>query len=412
MSASLALILIAGLIASAIFRKAKLPGLLGILIVGILVGPYALNLIHPGLLSISADLREIALIVILLMAGFHVNLKTLRKVGKSALLMGFVPALFEFTGIVIIAPMLLGLSLLEAAILGSILCAVSPAVVVPSMIDLKKRQVGTGKGIPGMMITAASLDDVFVIVVFTSLMGLYADSGRSVLWAFASVPVSILLGCAFGALLGISLVVLFRRIRLRDTFKVIILISSAILLITMERALSEFILMSGLLAVMVTGMTMLEKYEVLVKRLSLKLEKIWIGAQILLFALVGSQVDISVAWQAGLAGLTVIVGGLVFRFVGVWLALTGSNLNARERLFCMLAYSPKATVQAAIGGIPLAAGVASGDIMLAIAVMAILLTAPIGATATKLGEKRLLSQDKAGSVTTDTRESTASLEEA
>lgn len=393
MSVSLAIIILAALIANVVFRKLRMPGLLGMLLVGVCLGPYVLNLIRPDLLTVSADLRQIALIVILLRAGFEMSRKTIAQVGRTALLMSFIPAALELGGVVLLAPPLLGISTLEAAILGAILSAVSPAVVVPYMIDLQQRKVGTRKGVPGLLIAASSVDDIFVIVLFTSFLGMYEGGHVNLILSFASVPVSIVLGCLLGAVLGFGLVWFFKRFHIRDTVKVAILVSAAILLTWVETALEGTVPVSGLLAVMAVGVVLLEKHEAAVHRLSPKFEKIWVVAQILLFVLVGAQVNISVAWRAGLAGLAVIFGALVLRCAGVWLSLIGSGLNPKEKLFCVLAYIPKATVQAAIGAVPLATGVASGDVILAVAVLSILTTAPLGAFAIKMTENRLLTDD-------------------
>jgi NhaP-type Na+/H+ or K+/H+ antiporter len=393
MALSLAIIGIAGLSANVLFKKIKLPGLLGMLLVGIILGPYLLNVIQPQLLQVSSDLREIALIVILLRAGFEMSRKTIGKIGKTALLLSFIPATFEIAGTIILAPKLLGISILEAGILGAILGAVSPAVVVPYMIELQQNKTGTDKNIPGLLIAASSVDDVYVIVIFTSLLGMYGGENINLLWSFAGIPISIISGCVLGAIIGFILVWLFKKIHMRDTIKIIIIISVSILLTFIESVLKGIVPVSGLLAVMATGVILLEKYEKLVHRISPKFEKIWVGAQILLFVLVGTQVDISVALNTGLAGIAVILGALVFRSLGVYVGLIGSGLNNKEKLFCILAYIPKATVQAAIGAVPLAYDVASGNIILAVAVLSILLTAPLGAIAIKLTENKLLNKE-------------------
>lgn len=398
MALGLAVVVLAGLFANFLFKKIKMPGLLGMLLIGIILGPYVLNFIQPELLDISADLREIALIIILLRAGFEMSRKTVAKVGKTALLLSFIPATLEIAGVMLLAPMLLGISLLESAILGAILGAVSPAVVVPFMIDLQQRKIGTEKGVPSLLIAASSVDDVYVIVIFTSLLGIYGGTDVNLAFSLAGIPLSILLGCVAGAAIGFLLVYLFKKVHMRDTVKIIIILSLSILLTSLESFLKGILPISGLLAVMAIGMVILERYETLVHRISQKFEKIWVFAQILLFVLVGTQVDISVALKAGLGGLAVIFGALILRCLGVYLSLIRSGLNFKEKTFCTLAYIPKATVQAAIGAAPLAYGVASGDIILAVAVLSILTTAPLGALAIKLTENKLL-ENNADTVT-------------
>ncbi|MFA7635072.1 MAG: cation:proton antiporter, partial [Bacillota bacterium] len=393
MSIGLAAATLGGLVGYALFKRIRMPGLLGMLFAGIMLGPYGLNLIHHELIAVSADLREMALIIILLRAGLEMSFKTIAQVGRTALLMSVLPASFELLGVVILAPKLLGVSTLEAAILGAVLSAVSPAVVVPSMIDLQQRKIGTDKGIPATLIAAASVDDVLVIVVFTSLLGMYLGNRPNAAACLVRIPISILSGCALGAAIGLGLVWFFRRVHIRDTVKALIIVSLAIVMVWLESLLAASVPMSGLLAVMAVGVMLLERDEALAERLGVKFEKSWIGAQILLFVLVGARVDIGVAWRAGLAGLAVIFGALAFRCVGVWVALIGSELTFRERLFCMLAYIPKATVQAAIGAVPLAVGVESGELILAVAVLSILTTAPLGAIAIKLTATRLLTTD-------------------
>ncbi|HOB42686.1 MAG TPA: cation:proton antiporter [Bacillota bacterium] len=393
MSIGLAAATLGGLLGYALFSRIRMPGLLGMLLAGIVLGPYGLNLIHHELIAVSADLREMALIIILLRAGLEMSFSTIAQVGRTALLMSLLPASFELLGVIILAPKLLGVSTLEAAILGAVLSAVSPAVVVPSMIDLQQRKIGTDKGIPATLIAAASVDDVFVIVVFTSLLGMYLGNGPGAAACLVRIPISILSGCVLGAAIGLGLIWFFGRVHIRDTVKALTIISLAIVMVWLESLLAASMPMSGLLAVMAMGVMLLERDEALAERLRVKFEKLWVGAQILLFVLVGAQVDISVAWRAGLAGLAVIFGALAFRCVGVWVALIGSKLNFHEKLFCMLAYIPKATVQAAIGAVPLAVGVESGELILAVAVLSILTTAPLGATAIKLTATRLLTTD-------------------
>lgn len=390
MAVSLALIILIGLLANVVFSKIKMPGLLGMLLTGIIIGPFLLNLISDDMIKASADFREIALIVILLRAGFEISSKTIRKVGKTALLMSCIPALFEGAAITIFAPYLLNISYLEAAILGSIIAAVSPAVVVPYMIDFIQRGKGSEKDIPSLIIAASSVDDIFVIVIFSSLLGLYFGNNVNIALQLMEIPVSIVLGVAAGAVLGIILCKLFKSYHMRDTKKVLIILGISILLTWAENLLKNIIPFSSLLGVMTIGAVILEKYEVLAGRLSQKFSKIWVFAEILLFVLVGAQVDIRVAFNAGLSGVIVILMGLIWRSIGVYISLLGSGLNFKEKLFCIVSYIPKATVQAAIGAIPLSAGVKSGELILAVAVMSIIITAPLGAIGIKyFGEKYL-----------------------
>ena len=376
---SIALILIIGFLFSSLFIRLQLPGLLGLILTGILLGPYAMDLMAPELLAISADIRKIALIVILVRAGLTVDLGDLKKIGRPAVLMTFLPATFEILAVILLAPKLLGITLLEAAILGAVLGAVSPAVVVPRMIMLIESGYGKAKGIPQMILAGASVDDVYVIVLFTSFMGMYTGSGFQAI-TLLSVPVSIALGMLGGLLIGLGLVFLFRTFHIRDTMKVMLVLSASFLLVTAEDSLAKVIPFSGLLGVMAVGATLLKRRPELAKRLNNKFSKIWSAAEIFLFVLVGSAVDITALRGAGFAAVALIFAALVFRMVAVFLAVSGTKLNAKERIFSAMAYTPKATVQAAIGSIPLAAGVEAGSIILSVAVLAIILTAPIGAT--------------------------------
>ncbi len=376
---SIALILILGFLLSSLFTRLQLPGLLGLILTGILLGPYAMDLMAPELLAISADIRKIALIVILVRAGLTMELGDLKKIGRPAILMTFLPATFEILAVILLAPKLLGISLLEAAILGAVLGAVSPAVVVPRMIMLIESGYGKAKGIPQMILAGASVDDVYVIVLFTSFMGMYTGSGFQAI-TLLSVPVSIALGLLGGLLVGLGFVFLFKTFHIRDTMKVLLVLSACFLLVATEDSFAKFIPFSGLLGVMAVGATLLKKRPELAKRLNDKFAKIWSGAEIFLFVLVGAAVDITALGGAGFAAVVLIFGALIFRMAAVFLAVSGTNLNAKERIFSAMAYTPKATVQAAIGSIPLAAGVEAGSIILSVAVLAIILTAPIGAT--------------------------------
>ena len=388
---SLALIFLCGLALGGIFRKLHLPQLLGMLLTGILLGPYVLNLLDSSILGISADLRQIALIIILTRAGLNLDLEDLKKVGRPAALLCFVPAAFEIAGMLLLAPRLLGISLLEAAVMGTVVAAVSPAVVVPGMLKLMEEGYGTKKSIPQMIMAGASVDDVFVIVLFTSFTGLAGGGGISA-WDFVRIPVSILLGLAGGILCGMLLVVFFRKVHMRDSVKVIIILSLSFLLVTLEHALTGIVGFSGLLAVMSMGIALQKGRKEAAVRLSAKYSKLWVAAELLLFVLVGAAVDIPYAFKAGTAAAAVILGVLVFRMLGVLICLLGTELNRKEKLFCMFAYMPKATVQAAIGSVPLAMGLACGNIVLTVAVLAILITAPAGAFLIDFTYKRFLSR--------------------
>lgn len=390
MAVSLAIIVILGLFADYLFRKIRLPGLVGMLFVGILCGPYVFNVMQPELLRISADLRMVALIVILLRAGLEMRRDTLNRVGKNALLLAAIPAVFEGTVITLLGPYFLNISYLESAILGAIIAAVSPAVVVPFMISFIERKIGTRKGIPTLMLAGSSVDDVFVIVIFSILLGMYTGTHSNVLLKLLEIPESILLGIGIGAVSGYILYHVFEKYKFRATKMTIVVIAISILLTWLEEELKTKIAMSALLGVMTVGFIILEKTELRAHKISGKLAKVWIFAEILLFVLVGAQVNISVAWDAGLAGAALIFIALIARSAGTYLSLTGTDLNFKEKLFCIISYIPKATVQAAIGAVPLEAGVASGDIILAVAVLSILLTAPLGAVGIMLTGERWL----------------------
>jgi len=394
MATSLALIILAGLMADALFRKIKLPGLVGMLLVGILVGPYVLKLLAPDMMRVSSDFRMIALIVILLRAGFELRRDTLNRVGVAALTMSCVPALFEIAAITLLGPFLLGLGWLESAILGCILGAVSPAVVVPLMIDFMERGKGEEKGIPTLILAASSIDDVFVIVIFTILLGMAGGGAVNWLWQLGSIPISIVLGIIAGIIPGYFLYRLFLRFDFKPPRRTIIVLGVAIGLMWLEHALRGTVPVAGLLGVMAIGFIILEKEEAIAHIISGKLKYLWVFAELLLFVLVGAQVNIHVAWKAGLSGTLLILVGLVFRSVGTYLSLTGTPFTRIEKLFAVVAYVPKATVQAAIGAVPLAAGVAGGEVILAVAVLSILLTAPLGAIGIKIMGERVLAEGK------------------
>lgn len=388
MLTSLALIFLFGLIFGALFQKLRLPPLLGMLIVGIVLGPYALDWLDDSLLSISADLRQIALIIILTRAGLNLNISDLKKVGRPAVLMCFLPACFEILGMLVLAPPLLHISYLDAAIMGAVVGAVSPAVIVPKMLRLMEEGYGTEKSIPQLILASASVDDVFVIVLFSSFTGLAKGESLSP-WRFAEIPISILLGVLLGAALGLALAFFFQKVHVRDSVKVLLLLSFSFLLVALEDALEGFVPISGLIAVMSLGIALQRKRDIVARRLSLKFSKLWVAAELLLFVLVGATVDLHYAYAAGLSAVVLIFGVLLFRMAGVWVCLLKTKLLFKERLFCMLAYMPKATVQAAIGSVPLSMGLSCGNIVLTVAVLAILITAPLGAFLIDLTYKKL-----------------------
>lgn len=391
MLTSIAVILLLGLLVGWLFSKMKLPSLLGMIIVGIVLSPYCLNMIDESIIAISADLRQIALVIILTRAGLSLNLSDLKKVGRPAILMCFVPACVEMIGTIIFAQLLLGVSAIEAAIIGSVIAAVSPAVVVPRMIKLIDEGYGKEKSIPQLILAGASVDDVFVIVVFTAFTTL-ASTGKISVTSFMQIPISILLGVLLGGVVGMLLVCFFKRYHMRDSVKVLIILSVSFLVLEIQNRLEGIVSVSGLLAIMSMSIIMNQKYDVLAKRLSVKYNKLWIGAEIFLFILVGIAVDIQYALRAGIVVILLVLLALLFRMIGVALSLTKTKLNKKERLFCAIAYTPKATVQAAIGTIPLAMGLACGDIVLTVAVVSILLTAPFGAICVDNLYKKLLSK--------------------
>lgn len=389
---SFALIFLSGIILGSIFNRLKLPQLIGMLLTGIILGPYLLNLLDPKILSISADLRQIALIIILTRAGLNLDINDLKKVGRPAVLMCFVPATFEILGMIIFAPKFLGLGLLDSAILGTVIAAVSPAVVVPKMLKLMEEGYGTDRSIPQMIMAGASVDDVFVIVLFTSFIGL-ASNGTFSMLNLIKIPTSILFGISVGFLCAVLLIYLFKKIHMRDSLKVIIILNISFLLVTFEHSLTGIIGFSGLLAIMSMGTGIQEKNSILSKRLSVKYSKLWIAAEVMLFVLVGATVNIKYALGASIPVILLIMTVVVFRMAGVFLCLLGTSLSYKERLFCMIVYCPKATVQAAIGSIPLSMGLPSGNIILTVAVLSILITAPLGAFAIDISYKKLLKKE-------------------
>lgn len=392
MLTSLAIIFLLGLLMGSIFNKLKLPSLMGMIFTGILISPYAFNLLDEKILSISPDLRQLALVIILTRAGLSLDIKELKKVGRPALLMCFIPACFEILAVVIIAPKVLGVTILEAAIIGAVVAAVSPAIIVPRMINLIDKKIGTQNSIPQLIMAGASVDDIFVIVLFTAFTGL-AKGGDISMSSFAQIPISIIMGVVVGIVVAIALIKLFKKVHLRDSVKVIIILSVSFLLIELQNQLENIIPMSGLLAIMSVGIIIKSKYEVLAVRLSNKYNKLWLAAEVVLFVLVGATVNIQYALQAGIPVIIVILFALVLRMIGVYVCLIKTKLTMKERLFCMIAYTPKATVQAAIGSIPLSMGLDCGNLVLTVAVLAIIITAPFGAIGIDATYKKLLCKD-------------------
>ena len=402
MIVSLAELLILGLIVDWAFRKLTVPGLVGMLFLGVLFGPHALGLVNPELLAVSGDFRLIALIVILLRAGLELSKDTLNRVGGRVLVLAVIPAVVEGVAIMALGPSLLGLSLMESAILGSVLAAVSPAVVVPLMIRFMEQGKGAEKGIPTMVLAASSLDDVFVIVVYSVLIGIYTGASVGIAWQLAGIPISILLGIVVGLVIGVGLFKVFQKFDPRATKRVLVMLGLSVLLVRAEHIMQAWIPFAALLAVMAMGFIILEKDDHMAHEISAKLGKIWVFAEIVLFTMVGAQVDIEVAMEAGFAGALIIGLGLVARSIGTYGCLLGSELNVAERIFVVITYLPKATVQAAIGGAPLAAmalaGIetGAGEIILAVAVLSIVLTAPLGAWAISVTGDRVLQVAPAG----------------
>ena len=390
---SIALILLVGMSMGWICRKIKLPGLLGMLITGIVLGPYVLNVLDIKLLGISADLRKIALIIILTRAGLGLDLTSLKKIGRPAVLMCFVPASFELAGMLLLAPRLMGMRLLEAAVMGAVLAAVSPAVVVPRMVKLMEEGYGVKEGIPQLILAGASVDDVYVIVLFSIFSGMMQGEGASVI-RFVNIPVSIILGMIIGLTIGILLAFYFQKVHIRDTAKVLIILGISFLLAAAEDSLTTPVTFSALIAIMFIGVGLQRKREAVAKRLAVKYGKLWVAAEVFLFVLVGATVNIGYLGRVGVRALLMIAGALLFRMAGVWVCLLGTGLKTGEKAFTMLAYTPKATVQAAIGGIPLALGFTCGDTVLTVAVLAIVLTAPLGAFAIDLSYRKLLTKSK------------------
>jgi len=393
---SLALVIFLGLLLDNLLSRIRVPGLVGMLAVGMALGPHGMDLLSPALLDVSYDLRMIAFIVILLRAGLKIRRQAINRMGKTALLMSFVPSTLEGLAITLFAPLFFGMTYTESAMLGFIIAAVSPAVVVPSMLKAMEKGRGTDKGIPSMILASSSLDNAYVIVVFSTVMGMYGGGPVNIPMRIMEIPVSIVSGVLLGGVIGIGLQGLFRAYAPRATKKTIIVIGAGVALLALEQSLKGIVPLSGLLGVMAIGLVILERSEETAHAISNKLAKIWVPAEILLFVLVGAQVNVGVALEAGLAGLGIISAGLLARSIGTYLSVQAAGLNRKERLFCVISYIPKATVQAAIGAIPLSAGVRGGEIILAVAVLSILVTAPLGAIGISISSRALLSKSLSG----------------
>jgi NhaP-type Na+/H+ or K+/H+ antiporter len=388
---SLALIILFALLFGRFFDRLKLPALLGMLLIGILLGPYGFDLISQDILNISSDLRMIALIVILIRAGLGIEKETLKKVGVPAVKLSFIPGLMEGAAVIVAAVYLLNFEFIEAGILAFIIAAVSPAVVVPQMLSLIEQGKGAAKGVPTLVLTGASVDDVVAITIFSAFLSIYGGQQINIYRQILNVPLAIFLGIILGTVIALFLIYIFKKYHIRDTKKALLILSFGILMNSLEHFLEGIIPIATLLGIMVIGFVIQERYSVLGKRLSSKFNKIWVFAELMLFVLIGAEVNIQLAFESGLLGLIIIAVGLTARSVGVLISLMGTELNLKERGFCVLAYTPKATVQAAIGAIPLAAGVASGELILALAVLSIVVTAPLGAAAIKTAGRHWLS---------------------
>lgn len=391
MALSLGTIIILGLLLNNFFKRLGLPGLLGMLILGIIIGPYGINIISDDMLRISSDLRRIALIIILLRAGLGIKKETLNKIGIPAIKMSCIPGLSEGFTVLLLASYILNISKIEAGMLAFIVAAVSPAVIVPQMLDFIQRKKGATKAIPTLILAGASIDDVFAITLFTTFLGLYGGKSFNIAVKILEIPLSIILGILLGSIIGVIMITIFKKYHIRDTKKALILIGIAIIFTSIEDTLKDILPIASLLGVMTIGFILLERYPKVANRLSSKFNKIWVFAELFLFVLVGAQVNIYLALDSGILGLFIITIGLLARSIGVLISLVGTDFNWREKMFCVIAYTPKATVQAAIGAVPLAAGVESGELILAIAVLSIIITAPLGAIGIKLSGERWLS---------------------
>ena len=388
---SIVYILIVGMVFGCLCKKIKFPALFGMLTAGILLGPHVFDLIDSSILDISAEIRRIALIIILIRAGLKLSVSDLKKVGRPAVLMCFLPACFEIIGMILTAPKLLGISLLDAAIMGAVVGAVSPAVIVPKMINLIDNGYGIDKGIPQMILAGASVDDVFVIVMYTTFTSI--AKGENVSWmSFAEIPVSIIVGIVVGLIAGFLIYLFFTKIHIRNTVKIMLVLCSSFVLVTLEDNFGEIVPFASLIGVMAMGLEIRRKSTDIAANLSLRFDKLWIIAEIFLFVLVGASVNIESAANSAFRSSILILAVLIFRMLGVYICLFGTKLHIKEKIFCMLAYTPKATVQAAIGGLPLAMGLGCGDIVLTVSVIAILLTAPLGAFAIDFTYKRFLNR--------------------
>lgn len=391
---SIGIIILLGFIVSFIFGKIKIPKLVGMIITGIIIGPFCLNIIDPSILEISPDIRQFALVVILTRAGLSLNVEDLKKVGRPGLLMCFVPATFEILAFTIFAPMFLGVTILEGAIIGSIIAAVSPAVVVPRMLNLMNKGYGNKNSIPQLILAGASVDDIYAIVVFTALVALEQGGSVSVM-SFINIPLSIILGLVVGYILGKLLNKLYEiNINMDNTIKFLILLSVSFLLLSLENLVKGILPFSALISIMAMGMAINKENINLARNLEKKYGEVWIFAEIFLFILVGASVNINYALKTGVNGVVLILIALIIRMLGVLISLIKTKLTKKERIFTMLAYTPKATVQAAMGGVPLAMGLACGETALAMAVLSILITAPLGAIFIDTSYKKLLTKDK------------------
>ena len=375
-----------------IFNKLRMPSLMGMIITGIILGPYVLDALDGSLLGISAELRELALVIILIRAGLTLNVTDLKKVGRPAILMCFVPAAFEMAAVTLIAPLVMDISYMDAAIMGAVIAAVSPAVIVPRMIKLIEEGYGKERSIPHLVLAGATADDVFVIVMFTAFTQI-ASGEKVTAMEFINIPLSILLGAFLGVAAGYILVVFFKKFHMRDSIKILIIFGIAFLMLELENSLSDTVAISALIAIMTMGIVIKQTYEVLAIRLAGKYSKMWVGAELLLFVLVGAMIDPSYVVKSGIVAVVIILVSLAVRMLGVLVCLIKTKLTRNERIFCMMAYTPKATVQAAIGGIPLAMGLACGHQVLTVAVLAILITAPVGAWLIDGFGKKLLSKN-------------------
>lgn len=389
MLTSLAIIFLSGLVLGKLFQKFKLPSLIGMILAGILVGPSVGNLMDDTILSIASYLRQIALVIILTRAGLSLNIQSLKKVGRPAVLMCFVPACFEIAATIILAPLFLPVTYIEAAIIGAVIAAVSPAVIVPRMIKLIEKGYGKKHSIPQLILAGASVDDVFVIVLFTAFTALEGNEAVSV-YQFVSIPISIGLGVLVGFVIAKLLGILFDKVELSSVQKLLVVLSVSFFMLEIEEQLKGIVPISGLLAIMSIGLTLYQTKPELAKELSERYNALWTAGEIVLFVLVGVAVDLSYVKAAGLMAILLVVCALVFRMAGVFTCLIGTKLTSKERVFCMLAYTPKATVQAAIGATPLAMGFACGNIVLTVAILSIIITAPFGAIAIDSSYKKLL----------------------